>query len=86
MSCLKADVMELADMQDLGSCAKACRFDSCHPQIRKGSMPLAWALFLFARAKPNLRFGLRSASVGAEPMSTGHRAPCHPRDKVKAEV
>ena len=23
--------MELADMQDLGSCARACRFDPCYP-------------------------------------------------------
>ena len=28
-----ADVAELADAQDLGSCALVvCRFDSCHPQ------------------------------------------------------
>ena len=26
-----ADVVELADTQDLGSCAGACRFKSCHP-------------------------------------------------------
>lgn len=26
-----ADVVELADTQDLGSCARACRFKSCHP-------------------------------------------------------
>ena len=35
---LYADVVELADMLDLGSSAQACRFKSCHPhQSRKST-------------------------------------------------
>ena len=30
-----ADVVELADTQDLGSCARACRFKSCHPHHKR---------------------------------------------------
>ena len=34
-----ADVVELVDSLDLGSNARACRFESCHPhQIAKGRL------------------------------------------------
>ena len=32
-----ADVVELADTQDLGSCASACRFKSCYPHHKRAT-------------------------------------------------
>ena len=52
---LYADVMELADMQDLGSCASACRFNPCHPhQIRTSRLieTLRFLSFISVSKKP----------------------------------
>ena len=52
-----ADVVELADTQDLGSCTRVCRFDSCHPhQLLKkrtltGSFFNRWLVDGFATMK-----------------------------------
>ena len=40
-----ADVMELVDMQDLGSCAQACGFESLHPQSVKYPWDLSQGYF-----------------------------------------
>ena len=37
---LYADMMELADMQDLESCVSTCRFDPCYPHhFWNGELP-----------------------------------------------
>ena len=43
-----ADVVELVDSLDLGSNARACRFESCHPHQKKSTLRDA---FLFAESR-----------------------------------
>ena len=43
-----ADVVELVDSLDLGSNARACRFESCHPHQEKRD-PIGASLFLIRR-------------------------------------
>ena len=40
-----ADVVELVDSLDLGSNARACRFESCHPHQKRKSHPVGMAFF-----------------------------------------
>ena len=45
-----AGVVELVDSLDLGSNARACRFESCHPhQIRKGGFSLPFLFGWYAQ-------------------------------------
>ena len=42
-----AGMMELADMQDLGSCARACRFDPCYPHHHRRRFITLAAVFYY---------------------------------------
>ena len=49
-----ADVVELVDSLDLGSNARACRFESCHPhQVKKRGNSLSFLLNEGKGLEPN---------------------------------
>ena len=48
-----ADVVELVDSLDLGSNARACRFESCHPhQVKERGISLSLLLHVGAGLEP----------------------------------
>ena len=54
-----ADVVELVDSLDLGSNARACRFESCHPhQIIKGRHCLPFIIFIIVTGLDPVPFHL----------------------------
>ena len=94
-----ADVVELADTQDLGSCTRVCRFDSCHPhQLLKkrtltGSFFNRWLVDGFATMFPlsaNFVCNLHSAADAIVVSRSNryyarfaHYVSCHPHQLLK---
>ena len=72
---------ELADAPDLGSGVFDVQVQVLLSAVKKKAKVIKTFVFFLGRiASWNLSVqGLRSAPVGARPMSPGHRAPCYPQ-------